>query len=559
MAPKEVFAFIDHVLLIKQLRQDSIESLELRNALDHLLNKMQTRDSKRKHYNYMLRNSRSGEINNYSKLKHIVNELHLNPQIISLLKSILATTWPTNLAQDLNNVDSSTLQSMMQGSINQLDTLQFISSDRACYVLLIYATFAIKFYVERIMLGCVDKLEYRVPTRAEAVADFRRLRESYPIDPPEGANTVGKTASDFFTLKYRVDCPYQHKNGTYAAKVTSPLLINTIINYWKNRKPSEQFIKKISGYIPNEFRPKYVKDLVHTLSKKSNTQIKKVFNPTGGWGARLIGAMATEDIECYGETDPNPFIYHEKFNMIAEYGDQKNSSLQVTSLSIPPTEQQEDVKGIQVDHRCNEKTKKYYLFNQPIEDLAESQLRPNGEGYDLVFYSPPYFDKEQYQDVSGPNPLQSYRRYPKFNNWLKGFLYPCINQSYTALKYGGFMAINISRIPNHNPSRPKDEFDLPIFLKNYIKSQLPYFSEAINYCYSNRQAASLVYVYQKLPPLNTQISLNIQTQEPHHDKPSRAFKRKFPSFFDSSSSNQFGDDEENKHEEKIQKLGSFTS
>src|SRR5947209_17173336 len=59
---------------------------------------------------------------------------------------------------------------------------------------------------------------------------------------------------------------------------------------------------------------------------------------------------------------------------------------------------------------------------------------------DLVFTSPPYFDKERY----GDDALQSYVQFPSYRDWLEGFLQPAITQSFRVLKKGGVLALNVS-------------------------------------------------------------------------------------------------------------------
>lgn len=59
---------------------------------------------------------------------------------------------------------------------------------------------------------------------------------------------------------------------------------------------------------------------------------------------------------------------------------------------------------------------------------------------DLVFTSPPYFDKERYGDGA----LQSYIQFPSYGDWLQGFLRAAILQSFRLLKTGGFLVLNVA-------------------------------------------------------------------------------------------------------------------
>jgi len=60
----------------------------------------------------------------------------------------------------------------------------------------------------------------------------------------------------------------------------------------------------------------------------------------------------------------------------------------------------------------------------------------------LIFTSPPYFDKEKYDQSD----QQSYKMYKGFDSWLKDFLCKAIEIRSKNLKSGGHLVINISDI-----------------------------------------------------------------------------------------------------------------
>ena len=62
------------------------------------------------------------------------------------------------------------------------------------------------------------------------------------------------------------------------------------------------------------------------------------------------------------------------------------------------------------------------------------------QSVDLVFTSPPYFDAELYCE----SPLQSYRAFPSYEEWLKGFLYEAISMSHEALKPGSHLVLVVA-------------------------------------------------------------------------------------------------------------------
>lgn len=61
---------------------------------------------------------------------------------------------------------------------------------------------------------------------------------------------------------------------------------------------------------------------------------------------------------------------------------------------------------------------------------------------DLVFTSPPYFNREQYSD----NNDQSYRRYGSLDQWVSGFIRPVIERAFQALRSNGHLVLNVANL-----------------------------------------------------------------------------------------------------------------
>jgi DNA modification methylase len=66
--------------------------------------------------------------------------------------------------------------------------------------------------------------------------------------------------------------------------------------------------------------------------------------------------------------------------------------------------------------------------------------------FDLIFTSPPYFDREIYSIED----TQSCMRYPKYQDWRDKFLFKVLDKCVTVLLKGGHLIINIKDINNHN-------------------------------------------------------------------------------------------------------------
>jgi len=151
-----------------------------------------------------------------------------------------------------------------------------------------------------------------------------------------------------------------------------------------------------------------------------------VWDPSAGWAGRLLGALSSEHELRYIGTDPNPAFYD-------EYAETTPASVYIaigefynnirSSQSLFGEENYFDVlqSGSEVFH-------KHVAFRR-------------GE-FDLVFTSPPYFNREAYSDDEN----QSYKKFGAYESWRDGFLRPTIQNAYDALKHKRYFLWNIADV-----------------------------------------------------------------------------------------------------------------
>lgn len=151
---------------------------------------------------------------------------------------------------------------------------------------------------------------------------------------------------------------------------------------------------RMAGYIPSQFKPSLAKALYDFFGAK------RILDFSMGWGDRLVGFLAS-DAESYVGIDPNTKL-HVPYGQIASYCGTGKS----TRFICAPAEDAE-LKGVKVD---------------------------------FVFTSPPYFDTERYSQES----TQSWKRYPKVGDWLRGFLFPTLKKCWDVLEEEGRICVNIS-------------------------------------------------------------------------------------------------------------------
>lgn len=150
----------------------------------------------------------------------------------------------------------------------------------------------------------------------------------------------------------------------------------------------------------SNFRPAFARYIYDSFCPKGG----KVFDPSTGYGGRLVGFLASHCSEYVG-TDPN------------------------TLTCKANTQMAKDLAG----------RKKVRIYDKPIEDF---EVKPYRNHFDLSFTSPPYFVKEIYSNES----TQSSSRYPAYEAWLDGFLKPFMTQNFALLKPGGLLMVNIEDV-----------------------------------------------------------------------------------------------------------------
>ena len=85
----------------------------------------------------------------------------------------------------------------------------------------------------------------------------------------------------------------------------------------------------------------------------------------------------------------------------------------------------------------------YHIFQEGSEHIGNHKDFQQYKGkLDLIFTSPPYFDREQYSS----DDEQSFRAYPQYEDWRDNFLKPTLENCYHSLKDDRYILWNIADI-----------------------------------------------------------------------------------------------------------------
>jgi len=136
-----------------------------------------------------------------------------------------------------------------------------------------------------------------------------------------------------------------------------------------------------------------------------------VYDPSAGWGGRLIGAFMCAKVRKYVCSEPSANTFAGLMKMEAD--------LRWTAPS----------RRLEIE-----------LHQRGSEDF---HLLASGS-VDLCFTSPPYFSDNGIIENYADEATQSHIRFPDYESWLEGFVGQTIRNCYAVLKPGGILALNVS-------------------------------------------------------------------------------------------------------------------
>ena len=147
-----------------------------------------------------------------------------------------------------------------------------------------------------------------------------------------------------------------------------------------------------------------------------------VYDPSAGWGGRILGAMCTNRRLHYIGTDPNPDNVG-RYESVAEFYNTHCFQSNPFWGRITPNTYSVFTNGSEE------------IYNEPNFKKYEGQV-------DFVFTSPPYFNREQYSQDEN----QSFKKFSAYEDWRDNFLKPTLTTAYKMLKDDRYICWNIADI-----------------------------------------------------------------------------------------------------------------
>lgn len=226
---------------------------------------------------------------------------------------------------------------------------------------------------------------------------------------------------------------YYIKNDSSEPRIN----VYLIKEYDKNKRifPSALSTFRLSlGQTAVNFPPMTAKFLYEHFTKHIPASEKVyVYDPSSGWGGRILGAMSVSRPIHYIGTDPNTE------NFIPELGISRYEYLADFYLrSIGE-------KGNTISNKFfqTEENHTYEVFQDGSELIGTNPRFQKYRGkLDFVFTSPPYFNREQYSD----DETQSFKAYSQYSDWRDNFLRPTLTTAVEYLKSDRYLCWNIANI-----------------------------------------------------------------------------------------------------------------
>lgn len=229
-----------------------------------------------------------------------------------------------------------------------------------------------------------------------------------PNDEIQWSNIGLALANYFHPQMWSVECDrYRSPMQCFMDDDALKACIRHALTIWPNRCGANASnlrriltsFRKTKGV--SNFRPTAAKALIHRHSPPSG----RVLDFSAGFGGRLLGCL----------------------------------TLDRTYVGFEPCQQQFD--GLQTMWKSIDRVASTSCMVRLHKACAEDAMpRHESESFDLIFTSPPYFDRERYSN----EPTQSYIRYPRYSTWRKAFLHFVIAESHRLLKREGVLLLNVA-------------------------------------------------------------------------------------------------------------------
>lgn len=245
----------------------------------------------------------------------------------------------------------------------------------------------------------------------------------------ERSNILSLSKDEF--LKWKPKLQFRHYSTFDSENVSDDKIYRIRVYKQKVKVFPKCFPSFRIGYIQPavNFPPLTAKYLYEKFTEHVDHCEINIYDPSAGWGGRILGAMAITDNKSihYIGTDPNMDNFPNDRSTSGKYG------------SIADFYNTETYRGNSIFSSTNT----YEMFNLGSEVIGnDDNFKKYKNEIDLVFTSPPYFNREAYS----ADDTQSYKKFSQYKDWVSGFLEPTLTTCVEYLKNNRYLLWNIADI-----------------------------------------------------------------------------------------------------------------
>jgi hypothetical protein len=276
-----------------------------------------------------------------------------------------------------------------------------------------------------------------------------RIRNMHCFDILQKTKSVHSHQSSFFDVLFDL-----YKKELIDYKILTP----SALHYLREGRIGSVF----SSFY---FRASIMNPFIPFSLEKRLLKGSKIFSPTLGWSSYAYGFLECDEVEEYVATDVIPQVCEKTAEFCKQF--------------YP--------------------TKKTTIFCKPSEDLAKTKsfMTNYKEHFDVVFFSPPYYEFEKY-----PGQEQSINRYTSYEEWLEKYWQATIELCYHVLQKGGRLCYILSSYDNCYRSSNCVSHDLIKDMNGIVKKtfsykrMLPMYNKNVHVT-SHRETGEKIFLFIK--------------------------------------------------------------
>ena len=232
------------------------------------------------------------------------------------------------------------------------------------------------------------------------------------------------------------------KSSQHGSQGLNSFCLEKMLDGYRDKKPRFATIWNTDA--------KREKLLAHVLAQKNGMSPSKILSAFAVKHGRLYNFPSTVAKEIYTRFNQKTEGVFRTLDFSAGYGGRMTGfwfsepDFQAEYVGIDPNTEipyNDIIRFLSENFPNNNKT--ITVINSPAEDLDFTELGT----FDLIFTSPPYFNREIYSEQE----TQSSARYTKYRTWLNNFLFVVLKKSISVLNTDGYLVINIKNLSEEYP------------------------------------------------------------------------------------------------------------